>query len=318
MSNLSRKELEIQLIEKHGKNPMLDMGFTPEKFQKEAMHVCSIWNDPKNSYLRKGSMKSLIQSVVSIASTGLTLNPIAKEAFLIPRYSKDAKGIEISLEPSYIGLLKLLTDSGSVKNLQVNLVYDGDKFEVNLGMDTEIKHSPYYVEGKEKGGIKGVYAVAYLKDTKQYEYMTREEIERIRDTSQSYIAYKDKNTKSCIWVDHEGEMFRKTCVRRISKYLPRSEQYQQAEQLLNRDFEATLNQISMIDSLLISSTIPETEKDRIESELGTLTYHSAKECIKYLQENQFINIGDDINRPNHLGETQGTKQFDRIMNDPAK
>ena len=97
------EKIKIQTLETV-KPVMLDMGFSPEKFNKEAGFVCQIWNDPKNSYLRNSTKESLMSAVISIAQTGLTLNPIAKQAYLIPRSSKD--GIQAHLEPSYIGLMK--------------------------------------------------------------------------------------------------------------------------------------------------------------------------------------------------------------------
>lgn len=215
---------------------MLDMGLSPEKFNKEAGFVAAIWNDPKNSYLRKSTKESLFSAVISIAQTGLTLNPVAKQSYLVPRGSQH--GIQAHFEPSYIGLMKLLTDAGQVRNIQTNLVYEGDDFDVSLGMETQIKHKPYYISGKPKGNIIGVYSVANLSDgNKQFEYMGRPDIEEIRATSESYKAYKSGKTKQCMWVQYEGEMFRKTCIKRIAKHLPRSEQYNSADDLSNRDFQ---------------------------------------------------------------------------------
>jgi hypothetical protein len=55
------------------KPTMLQMGFSAEKFNKEAGFVCQIWNEPKNTYLRKATKESLFSAVISIAQTGLTL-----------------------------------------------------------------------------------------------------------------------------------------------------------------------------------------------------------------------------------------------------
>jgi len=268
---------------------MTKMGITSERFYKEAGFVCQVWNDPKNKYLRNSTKESLLSAVVSIAQTGLTLNPVSKQAYLIPRKAKDGAEwiIQAHLEPSYIGLVKLLTDAGQVLNIQTNLVYDGDDFDVNLGMETEIKHKPHYLTGKPKGNIKGVYSVANIKgNLKQFEYMTSQEVYDIRGTSESFKAWEKNNKIPCIWVTFEGEMFRKTCIKRISKHLPRSEQFDYADSLSNKDFEMTFGQLNMIESLLHSSGLLEPQKTDIENQLSAMSYSEALKTIEYLQNNQ--------------------------------
>jgi phage RecT family recombinase len=303
---MNLEKIKIQTLETV-KPTMLDMGFSPEKFNKEAGFVCQIWNDPKNSYLRKSTKESLFSAVVSIAQTGLTLNPVAKQAYLIPRSGKAC------LEPSYIGLMKLLTDAGQVKNIQTNLVYDGDEFSVNLGMETTITHQPYYITGKQKGNIKGVYSVANLSDgNKQFEYMTKEDVEEIRDTSESYKAFISGKSKQCIWKTYEGEMFRKTCIKRIAKHLPRSEQFNKADDLSNRDYEMQWWQFNKIEQLLDNATLLETQKEQYEKDLPSMNYNQANTAIKELELNQ----KDSIESGNNYQASDIDRKIDEKLNDP--
>jgi phage RecT family recombinase len=298
------------------KPTMLKMGFSEEKFYKEAGFVCQLFNDPKNKYLRSSTKDSLFSAVISIAQTGLTLNPVAKQAYLIPRRIKDGTQyiVQAHLEPSYIGLVKLLTDAGQVLNIQTNLVHQGDDFDINLGMETEIKHKPHYITGRNKGNIIGVYSVANLKGgNKQFEYMTTVEILDIRGNSESFKAWEKNHNVPCIWIKHEGEMYRKTCIKRISKHLPRSEQFDAADGLSNKDFEMTFGQLNMIESLLHSSSLLEPQKTDIENQLSAMTYGNALKTIEYLQNNQVENAVDDINRPSYLGPTKSTKAFDKKL-----
>lgn len=290
---------------------MMQMGFSVEKFTKEAGFVAQIWNNPKSSYLRKATKESLLSSVISIAQTGLTLNPVAKQAYLIPRY--DGGVIQAHLEPSYIGLLKLLTDAGQVKNIQTNLVYEGDEFDVSLGLETQISHKPYYITKKPKGKIIGVYAVAnILGGLQQFEYMTSQEIEAIRATSESYKAYLKKPSLPCIWNTYEGEMYRKTVIKRIAKHLPRSEQFDQANALTNTDFEMSTPQLAMIESLLQTTNILQHEKDTIENDLISMSHSSAQQTIQYLKENQL----NAIQSGNNYGPEEIKELIDDKMNDP--
>ena len=74
-------------------------------FQKEVSFAVQILN--KNSYLAGTSKVSILQAIYNTALTGLTLNPVLKLAYLVPRAG------ECCLEPSYQGLIKLITDTGS-------------------------------------------------------------------------------------------------------------------------------------------------------------------------------------------------------------
>ena len=65
------QKIKTELLEPL-KPKMVEMGLSMEKFYKETGFVCQIWNDPKNSYLRKASKESLFSAVISIAQTGLT------------------------------------------------------------------------------------------------------------------------------------------------------------------------------------------------------------------------------------------------------
>jgi len=285
------------------REPMLSLGFSKEKFEKEARFALQIWNDPKNEYLRKSTKDTLLKSLVNIAQTGLTLNPVSKEAFLIPRYSSYAKCVECHLEPSYIGLVKLITDTGSVSSIQTNLVHEKDEFDMLLGSEVKIAHRP---ATKARGDIIGVYSVAQLTSgEKQIEYMTIDEVNEIRDISEGYKAFKDGKAKSSIWETWYSEMVRKTCLKRITKYLPRSnsEHLDTAIELTNRDFLPSDRQVHYAINLIRASTLIEPTKEQLERELSTCNVFQLSNMINHLQEHQPNPITDlgagnlgDINR----------------------
>jgi len=86
----------------------------------------------KNPYLQKCTSNSVLRAVMNVAQIGLTLNPVSKYAYLIPRFNGQSKELECVLEPSYIGLAKLLTDSGSVTSIECHLIYQGDLIKVDM------------------------------------------------------------------------------------------------------------------------------------------------------------------------------------------
>lgn len=270
------------------KNQMLTLGFSEQQFKSETLNALQIWNNPKSEYLRKCDKGSFLTSLVNLCKIGLSLNPVKKEAYLVPRAGK------VCLEPSYIGLIKLLTDEGTVKNIQTNVIYENCTFDLFHDMNgLNFKHIPYYVKKLKPGEIAGVYCIANLSNgEKQFEHMTIDELNDIKEKSESYKSYvKRKKTGSTIWVDYESEMIRKTIIRRIYKYLPRSNSsntsyINEAVKLDESAFSATNEQILYIENLLHTSILDEDQKQQIESEYVIMNSSDAKKCINYLQNNQ--------------------------------
>jgi recombination protein RecT len=106
------------------------------------------------------------------------------------------------------------------------VVRDGDKFIYKTGLTTILEHEPN-LDGIP-GDIRLAYAVCELTDGGFHvEVMTRWKIERIRDNSPNVIAAR-KFGKQTPWDTDTEEMFRKTVLRRICKYLPKSPELETA------------------------------------------------------------------------------------------
>ncbi|MEJ8803158.1 recombinase RecT [Pontibacter sp. H249] len=177
-------------------------------FQKEAGFALQILQ--KNAFLAKTNPESIKNAIINCALTGLTLNPVLKLAYLVPR-----KG-ECILDPSYMGLIKVLTDAGSVKNIYAEVVYEHDYFYIEQGTNPKIDHKPE-VTG-DRGRKIGVYAVAFLlQGGYQFEFMRADQVNAIKSRSEM----GKKNDGS--WKTDEDEMWKKTVVKRLYKYLPKSE-----------------------------------------------------------------------------------------------
>jgi phage RecT family recombinase len=289
------------------------LGIKEDIFIKECKFALDIWNDPKNEYLRSATKESFYNAIYNIHTIGLTLNPVKKEAYLIPR--KKGDNTVVCLEASYQGLIKLLTDAGVIKNIQTNVVYEGCYFDSFFDMNgINFKHTPYHTNGNPKGKIKGVYSLAFLTNNNtQFEYMTKEEIDSIKELSESYKSYTKKKKEGkwakAIWVDYESEMTRKTILRRIYKYLPKSvgkqsDYIDNAVRLDESAFEATKEQIEFIEALIRTSDLNEDEKIQIENEFVVMTSADAKRQIEILQDRQ---LPLNETRPLQLSETEVAK-----------
>lgn len=250
----------------------------------------------KNPKLKECDKNSVLAAVMNIAQVGLTLNPIASEAYLIPRWSKN--GTVCVLEPSYQGLMKLVTDTGSVKSVHCYVVHKEDKFKVTLGTSVGVEHEPQF-KSKE---ITHVYAVAELPDgSKQVEVMTIADCHDIRAKSESYKAYKNPNlpkVTTCVWVEWEQEMCRKACIKRLVKYLPKSEKWEQLREAIaldNDDYQLDpFSKQAMYLSILIeNATIDDERKASIEKQISDgMTVDEASKLIIELKECQLDSLAD--------------------------
>jgi recombination protein RecT len=173
---------------------------------------------------------SVVAAVSNIAAVGLSLNPAKKQAYLVPRDGK------ICLDISYMGLLDLAIDSGSIKWGQAELVHQADQFHLN-GIDKAPTHQrdPFK---EDRGEIVGAYVVVKTADG---DYLTTAmklaDILAIRDRSSAW-----KNGQKGPWKTDPGEMMKKTVIKRAYKTWPKTDRLDTAIHHLNTDGEEGLDE----------------------------------------------------------------------------
>lgn len=192
-------------------------------WQKEQQFAIQAFQ--KNDYLAKVAManpSSAQNAIINVAAIGITLNPAAKLAYLVPRDGG------VHLDISYMGLLHLAQVSGAIQWGQCKLVRANDTYESN-GLDRAPTHK--YNAFGDRGAVVGGYCTV---KTTQGDYlteeMTAEEINGIMQRSQSF-----KSGKKSPWLTDWEEMARKTIVKRGSKYWPRCDRLDNAIHHLNTD-----------------------------------------------------------------------------------
>lgn len=158
----------------------------------------------KSKQLQQCDPVSVCAAVMQAAQLGLEFGSSLGQIYLVPF------GQECTLMVGYRGYVALLQRSGAIKSMTAHCVFEGDFFEYELGLDQKLVHRP---TGKQTNLV-AVYAVATLNDgTKQFEVMSREAVEYIRDTFS-----RGKNSDA--WRKSFDEMAKKTVVRRLIKMLP--------------------------------------------------------------------------------------------------
>lgn len=196
------------------------------KFQREAGFAYQVIS--QNSFTANtamNNMQSLVDAVTNIAAIGISLNPAQKHAYLVPRDNK------ICLDISYMGLIQIALDAGSIKWAQCKVVYEGDTFEL-CGVDKAPihNHDPFNRE-RTNDNVRGVYVVVktydgdYLTDC-----MSKDEVDAIMKRSAAY-----KSGKPCPWKTDYTEMAKKTVIKRAYKMWPKTERLATAIDVINRE-----------------------------------------------------------------------------------
>lgn len=202
-----------------------DQSITWEKEKQFAIQAFQ-----KSEYLEKvarSNPSSAQNAIINVAAIGITLNPASKLAYLVPRDG------QVCLDLSYMGLLHLATQSGSIRWGQCVVVHANDNFKL-VGIDKAPVHEyNCFATPEERGEPVGAYCVVktmdgdFLTDT-----MGKADILSIRDRSSAWKAWVSKQ-KKCPWVTDELEMWRKTVVKRAYKYWPKVERLDRAIDYLN-------------------------------------------------------------------------------------
>jgi len=197
-------------------------------FEREAGFAIQVLQN--NDYaltVASGNRQSVVDAVTNVAAIGISLNPAKKQAYLVPRKGK------ICLDISYIGLLDLAIDSGSLKWGQADLVREHDVFRTN-GFDKAPTHTfdPF---SKGRGAIVGAYVVVKTHDGEYLTTtMTIDECYAIRDRSEAWKSAKPGKGKGP-WETDPGEMIKKTVIKRGSKLWPKTDRLDKAIHYLNED-----------------------------------------------------------------------------------
>lgn len=197
-----------------------------DRFKTIAKHTGVHWDQEsmyamqqiqKNDYIfgiANRAPASVRDAVINVASIGLSLNPAHGYAYLVPRNSI------ICLDVSYKGLIKIATDTGSVRWAKAELVYANDLFTYKGVSQPPVHESNPF---GDRGEMVGCYCIAKTSDGDYLvETMSKDELYEIRNRSEAYKSFANGKSKQCPWVDFEGEMCKKTVIKRASKTWPKT------------------------------------------------------------------------------------------------
>lgn len=201
---------------------------------------------------------TLVSAIGQCAQMGLEPNTVLGHAYLVPFNTKrkDGDGRErwvksVQVIVGYKGLIDLARRSGQIVSIAAHEVCEKDHFDLVYGLEEKLEHRPAM---GDRGLIIGFYAVAKLVGGGYaFEFMSRHEVDSIKEASQSKGKYGP-------WKDHYTEMGRKTVIRRLSKYLPLSIEFQTAtalDEMADRGQDQHLDENTIDGSFIFTPTANE-------------------------------------------------------------
>lgn len=192
--------------------------------------------------------------LANVVSTGLTLSPAMKYCYVIPRKVDDV--MTATLDISYMGLIKILTDTGSVSKVEARVVYENDVFENEYGLNPKFRHVPAL---SNRGPLVAAYAIGHVRGAEpQIEVLTSDDIKEIRSVA---------GARGTIWQKWESEMWRKSAVKRLWKYLPKTEMDDRLIAALSIEYrnDIMLSESATVDADILGEILNE-DKPAIEAE----------------------------------------------------
>jgi len=186
---------------------------SPERFCRIA--ITALTRTPK---LAECTQESLMKCLLDLSAFGL--EPDGRRAHLIPY--KD----QCTLVIDWKGLAELAMRSGIIAKLHADIVCENDVFAYNLG---EIKCHEIDFR-KPRGDMYAAYALAQTKTGEVFvAVLSKDEIDAVRKRSRS--------GSSGPWVTDYAEMAKKTAFRRLSKWLPLSAEFRDAQDIDDEEIE---------------------------------------------------------------------------------
>lgn len=202
------------------------IGAMPEGFNKDRfiLNCITLIRDMLKDKKKRENLDGISENSIAlcmIKGAFLGLDFLSGECYAIPY------GGEMNFQTDYKGEIKVCKKHSiqPIKDIFAKVVREGDVYDE--GVDNGEQKLIFKPIPFNNGKMIGAFAiVTYTDGSMIYESMSAEEIEGVR---QNYSKAKDSDA----WKKSSGEMYRKTVIRRLSKYIEKD--FDKVEQLMAYD-----------------------------------------------------------------------------------
>ncbi len=212
----------------------LGAGIDPAEFIQNA--ITTLRNNPQ---LLQADLPSLLGALYLSAQLKLRVGGLAPQVHLTPRTIKGKLMVVPIID--YRGYLHLAHNTGRFSKIEAIDLYEGDVFTPAANSERGRYFDIQQASKANRGELVGVLGLAKLKgaDDTIWVHLDRDEIEN---------HHRPRNWESTPWKTHETQMFRKTAIRELSKWIPNSTEMAVAA----ADDQAIIRKVDGIDELQVS------------------------------------------------------------------
>lgn len=286
----SNKDALVALL-KQGESRLANL--LPKYMTAERVMSLAMLATQKTPKLLECNPHSVVFSIMQAAQLGLE---IGRTAHLVPY------GDQCNMIPDFKGLIQLAVESGSIRDADPWLVYEGEPFKVFGGTNRRIEHEPVLGGDRSADKVVAAYVIFTLPDgSTRFTWMSRQEIDEVRNASRA------KNNGP--WVDWYGEMAKKTVIKRGLKTIPSDPT---ASRRLDMAFEAD----NRFETGRITMPVPEWDSEEsIAAEVSAETLERKAQLKRELEEYAKKNQGGRDVTPQEEPEAEaeeGEDEPDRL------
>lgn len=253
-----------------------DSNNVPQEVKQKAMQEIGFAYQfmVNNTQLQKCDPASIVNAITNIARTSITLNPVMRLAYLVPR------GGKCVLDFSYMGMVSMLKNNGNIRTINAYIVFEDEEFEHDI-IENVIRHKPVYKQTEKEHNARtiiGAYSVAKLPSGDiDYCFMPMWEIDKIKNISTG------SNSPHSAWAKFKDEMIKKTVIKRHFKMLIS----------INDSFNSKISAMLEI----------ENENNPLDSEFNKPTRSNNRLGTAFIKEEESISVEETNNRLSQIIET---------------
>ncbi|MHD0300169.1 recombination protein RecT [Rhodococcus qingshengii] len=168
--------------------------------------------------LQECESNSVLGALMTCSQLGLRPGVLG-HAWVLPFWDNKSRGYKAQLVIGYQGLVELSYRSNQIASLSARTIFANDVYEVEYGLAEKLVHKPLMTG--DRGEPVAYYAVVRFANGGST-YVVISHVEMLKYKQKYATAKSKEGTVFGPWKDEFEGMAHKTCLRQLSKWMPKS------------------------------------------------------------------------------------------------
>ncbi len=168
--------------------------------------------------LQECESNSVLGALMTCAQLGLRPGVLG-HAWVLPFWDNKSRGYKAQLVIGYQGLVELSYRSNQIASLSARTIFANDAYEVEYGLEEKLLHKPLMTG--DRGEPVAYYAVVRFANGGST-FIVISHVDMLKYKQKYATAKSKEGTVFGPWKDEFEGMAHKTCLRQLSKWMPKS------------------------------------------------------------------------------------------------